>query len=64
MGNVHLVTISRLLGHRSLTMTLGYVHPAPAYLAKAVKVLDSFLDQTFSSHALHTKTIKELTMHG
>ncbi|MBI5886165.1 MAG: site-specific integrase [Deltaproteobacteria bacterium] len=40
MAGVDLTTVSRLLGHKSLTMTLRYSHLAPAHLAKAVAVLD------------------------
>ena len=33
----------RLMGHKSLSMTLRYSHLAPAHMAKAVSVLDDVL---------------------
>jgi integrase len=41
MGGVDLTTVSRLLGHKSLTMTLRYSHLAPNHLTSAVSVLNS-----------------------
>ncbi len=41
MGGVDLTTVSRLLGHKSLTMTLRYSHLAPNHLTSAVNVLNS-----------------------
>ena len=40
MNGVDLTTVSRLLGHKSLTMTLRYAHLAPDHLQSAVGVLD------------------------
>lgn len=40
MAGVPLTTVSRLLGHASLTMTLRYSHLAPKHLQEAVDVLD------------------------
>lgn len=40
MGGVDLTTVSRLLGHKSLTMTLRYAHLAQSHKAAAVAVLD------------------------
>lgn len=39
MAGVDLTTVSRLLGHASLTMTLRYSHLAPDHLKSAVEVL-------------------------
>jgi integrase len=39
MNGVDLTTVSRLLGHKSLTMTLRYAHLAPDHLKRAVDVL-------------------------
>ncbi|ABK98750.1 tyrosine-type recombinase/integrase [Pelobacter propionicus] len=39
MNGVDLTTVSRLLGHKSLTMTLRYSHLAPDHLKKAVERL-------------------------
>jgi len=40
MGGVDITTVSKLLGHKSLTMTLRYAHLAPSHLVKAVEILD------------------------
>ena len=40
MAGVSLTTVSRLLGHASLTMTLRYSHLAPKHLQQAVDVWD------------------------
>jgi integrase len=40
MKGVDLTTVSRLLGHKSLTMTLRYAHLAPNHLINAVNVLN------------------------
>ena len=39
MNGVDLLKVSRLLGHKTLTMTLRYAHLAPDHLKKAVDVL-------------------------
>ncbi|MGE3550917.1 MAG: tyrosine-type recombinase/integrase [Geobacter sp.] len=39
MGGADLTTVSRLLGHKSLAMTLRYSHLAPDHLKKAVDLL-------------------------
>ena len=43
MAGIDLTTVSRLLGHKSLTMTLRYAHLAPAHMVKAVEALDETL---------------------
>ncbi len=40
MAGQDITTVSKLLGHKSLTMTLRYSHLAPDHLSKAVNVLD------------------------
>jgi integrase len=40
MGGIDITTVSRLLGHKSLTMTLRYSHLAPKHLSSAVSVLN------------------------
>ncbi len=40
MAGVDITTVSRLLGHKSLTMTLRYSHLAPGHLKKAVDCLN------------------------
>jgi integrase len=49
MAGVDLTTVSRLLGHKSLTMTLRYSHLAPSHLVKAVDILDSTLNGKMNS---------------
>jgi len=44
MAGVDLTTVSRLLGHRTLTMTLSYAHLAPSHKVKAVGILDNALN--------------------
>ncbi|MEI6704358.1 MAG: site-specific integrase [Deltaproteobacteria bacterium] len=41
MSGVDITTVSKLLGHKSLTMTLRYAHLAPNHLTMAVNVLNS-----------------------
>lgn len=58
MGGVDITTVSRLLGHKSLSMTLRYAHLAPAHLVSAVNVLDGALNPT--AHLLHKKEAASL----
>jgi integrase len=53
MAGVDITTVSRLLGHKNLTMTLRYAHLAPAHMAKAVDLLDSTLTGKPSAQKLH-----------
>lgn len=46
MGGVDLTTVSRLMGHKSLSMTLRYSHLAPSHLVSAVNVLNSTMNPT------------------
>jgi integrase len=57
MAGVDLTTVSRLLGHKSLTMTLRYSHLAPNHLVSAVNVLNSSM--SFSTD-LAQETKKDL----
>jgi integrase len=43
MAGVDLTTVSKLLGHKTLTMTLRYAHLAPAHMVKALDILDNTL---------------------
>ncbi|MBI5749667.1 MAG: site-specific integrase [Nitrospinae bacterium] len=45
MAGVDLTTVSRLLGHKSLTMTLRYAHLAPSHITEAVNKLTDILGQ-------------------
>jgi integrase len=49
MAGVDITTVSKLLGHKSLKMTLRYAHLTPAHMAKAVNILDSALNGKLSS---------------
>lgn len=44
MAGVDITTVSRLLGHKSLAMTLRYSHLAPEHMTKAVDLLDSTIN--------------------
>lgn len=44
MAGVDLTTVSRLLGHKDLSMTLRYSHLSPAHMSQAVDVMDRILD--------------------
>ena len=54
MAGVDITTVSRLLGHKSLTMTLRYSHLAPEHLSKAVNILDSVINENSTSYLLHS----------
>jgi integrase len=45
MARDDLTTVSKLLGHKTLTMTLRYSHLAPSHKVKAVDLLDSKLNE-------------------
>lgn len=53
MAGVDITTVSRLLGHKSLTMTLRYSHLAPSHMAKALDILDSTLNDKPTAQKLH-----------
>lgn len=56
MNGVDIVTVSKLLGHSTLTMTLRYAHLAPDHLKSAVDVLT----RLSSSHDnLHDSAVKK-----
>ncbi len=52
MAGVDLTTVSKLLGHKDIKMTLRYAHLAPAHMVKAVDILDSTLNS--STQKVHT----------
>ncbi len=45
MAGVDLVTVKNLSGHKSLVMTLRYVHLAPSHTVKAVETLDRKINE-------------------
>ena len=57
MAGVDLTTVSRLLGHKTLAMTLRYAHLAPAHMVKAVELLDSSLSGEPRAHLQHTRAL-------
>lgn len=54
MAGIDLTTVSRLLGHKDLTMTLRYSHLSPLHMARAVDILDDVLNDK----ANYTKTVQ------
>lgn len=49
MAGVDITTVSKLLGHNSLKMTLRYSHLADSHITKAVTILDSALNDKLGS---------------
>jgi integrase len=45
-AGVDLVTVSRILGHSSIQMTMRYAHPTPENMRRAVEKLAEITDQT------------------
>ena len=43
MSGVDLPTVSKLVGHKDIKMTLRYAHLAPSHMTKAVDILDRTL---------------------
>jgi integrase len=54
MAGIDLTTVSRLLGHKDLSMTLRYSHLSPKHMSQAVDVMDEVLGE----NANYTKTIQ------
>jgi integrase len=46
MAGVDLTSVTELLGHKSLAMTMRYAHLAPSHKVKAAEILDSTLNKT------------------
>ena len=46
MAGAEITTVSKLLGHKSLTMTLRYSHLAPTHLTEAVSKLKNYYNST------------------
>ena len=42
---VDLVTVSKILGHSSIQMTMRYAHPTPAAMKAAVEKLSEFIEK-------------------
>ena len=58
MAGVDLTTVSKLLGHKTLAMTLRYAHLAPSHMVKAVDILDKQIGEG-SILQLHDNLRKE-----
>jgi integrase len=59
MSGVDLTTVSSLLGHKSLKMTLRYAHLAPAHLKNAVNILDTAMTgKTLSSQSRYVEAVQ------
>ncbi len=56
MNGVDITTVSKLLGHASLTMTLRYTHLAPDHLKTAVDVLSRLSSSHDNLHYREAKT--------
>jgi integrase len=63
MAGVDLTTVSRLLGHKNLTMTLRYSHLAPSHMVKAVDVLDNAINGKSTIQKLYNFTAREVIAH-
>jgi len=50
MKGVDLTTVSRLLGHKDIKMTLRYAHLAPTHMVNAVNILDVALSEKNELH--------------
>ncbi|HEX3033704.1 MAG TPA: site-specific integrase [Thermodesulfobacteriota bacterium] len=55
LAGVDLATVSKLLGHSSIHMTMRYSHPTPEALKKAVEVLNSKKPGKTVSKSVSTK---------
>ncbi len=70
MAGVDITTVSRLLGHKTLTMTLRYSHLAPAHKVRAVDILDNTLNGKSTTEPiptiqkLYSPAKKELTVNA
>ncbi len=59
MSGVDITTVSRLLGHKSLKMTLRYSHLAPAHLKNAVNILDTAMTgKTLTSQSRYAEAVQ------
>jgi integrase len=63
MAGVDITTVSKLLGHKSIKMTLRYSHLAPAHLVKAVDILDSTLNGKPTIQKLYSQDEKEAALN-
>ena len=59
MAGVDITTVSKLLGHKSLTMTLRYNHLAPHHLQNAVNMLNITGDEKRTAYLLHSAAVNQ-----
>jgi len=45
-AGIDLVSVSKILGHSSIQMTMRYIHPTPENMKKAVEKLGEIFGQT------------------
>lgn len=67
MAGIDITTVSRLLGHKSLTMTLRYAHLAPNHVVSALDVLDQTLNEsrkTASAQKVHIPAVDRVTVNA
>lgn len=64
MAGIDITTVSRLLGHKSLTMTLRYSHLAPSHMVKAVDILDNTLTGKSSAQKVHNRQEKRVSLES
>ena len=57
MTGIDLTTVSRLLGHKNLTMTLRYSHLAPEHMVRAVDLLDNTLNGKSTIQKLYNQGV-------
>jgi integrase len=58
MAGVDLTTVSRLLGHKTLTMTLRYAYLAPSHMVQAIDILDKAVNgKAATSQLLHNTAV-------
>ncbi len=50
MAGIPLATVSKLLGHKSLSMTMRYAHLSPKHMTAAVRVLDRQTSTSLDNH--------------
>ncbi|MHC4755293.1 MAG: tyrosine-type recombinase/integrase [Planctomycetota bacterium] len=64
VAGVDRTTVKELLGHKTLTMTLRYVHLAPSQKVNAVALLEDAVGTTSTVQKLYNPPKKELTAIG
>ncbi len=56
LSGIDLATVSKLLGHSTIHMTMRYSHPTPEALKSAVSVLDARNSEKSVSNSVSSKT--------